>query len=312
MSTGGEGSGDEGVRDADAPAYARRSPRLTKEDVFRAADELLFEGQRPTIAGLRARLGRGSPNTILEHLDSWWAKLGARVRDVSAGELPGIPDRVGRSLQHLWNEALEAAREALQSALQQREEGIATRQAALEERERSIAEQAQALDLRRGALEEALALAREQLAAANRRAETIERASEERIVDVVRLRARVAAIEANLVRAQELLESEREKLQERHDTAEARWLTEVDRARQLAREQAQELKRLAAESRSGREERDRLHRELAKAQSRLASALAKAARVGARRPQAVSAAKRPSRSGKGSAAVNKRSSRRKR
>ena len=299
MSTGGEGSGDQGMRDADAPAYARRSPRLTKEDVFRAADELLFAGQRPTIAGLRARLGRGSPNTILEHLDEWWAKLGARVREVSRGELPGIPDRVGRSLQQLWSEALEAAREALQSALQQREVELATHHAALEQREKAIAEQSQALDLRRGALEEALALAREQLAAANRRAETIERASEERIVEVVRLRARVAAIEADLVRSQELLESEREKLQQRYETAEARWLMEVDRARQLAREQAQELKRLAAESRNGREERDRLQRELAKTQSHLASALAKAARIAAQRPPTVSAAKRDSRKGRG-------------
>jgi Plasmid replication region DNA-binding N-term len=312
VSTGEEGSGDEGVRDADAPAYARRSPRLTKEDVFRAADELLFEGQRPTIAGLRARLGRGSPNTILEHLDSWWAKLGARVRDASAGELPGIPDRVGRSLQHLWNESLEAAREALQSALQQREEGIAAQQTALEERERSIAEQSQALDLRRGALEEALALAREQLAAANRRAETIERASEERIVEVVRLRARVAAIEGDLVRVQTLLESEREKLQERYETAETRWLMEVDRARQLAREQAQELKRLGAENRSGREERDRLQRELSKAQSHLASALAKAARMPARPPQTGGAPKGAARKGKSGRRVNNRSPRGKR
>jgi hypothetical protein len=298
------------VRDADAPFIARRSPRLTKEDVFRAADELLVEGQRPTIAGLRARLGRGSPNTVLEHLDVWWARLGARVRDVPGGQLPGIPDRVGRSLQNLWNEALEAAREALQAALQQREEGIATQQAALEEREKSIAEQSQALDLRRGALEEALALAREQLAAANRRAETIERASEERIVELVRLRARGAATEADLARTQKLLESEREKSQERYDTAEARWLTEVDRARQLAREQAQELKRLGAENRIAREERDRLQRELATVRSHLADASAKARRVAAGQARSGSAPKKSSRKGKGSLRPRPRASRR--
>jgi hypothetical protein len=312
VSTGGERSGEYEVRDADAPLIARRSPRLTKEDVFRAADELLVEGQRPTIAGLRARLGRGSPNTILEHLDAWWATLGARVRDVPGGQLPGVPDRIGRSLLHLWNEALEAAREALHSALQQREEGIATQQTALEERERSVAEQSQALDLRRGALEEALALAREQLAAANRRAETIERASEERIVELVRLRARGAATEGDLARTQKLLESEREKLQERYDTAETRWLSEVDRARQLAREQVQELKRLGAEHRSTREERDRLQRELAKVQSHLAETLAKAPRVAARRPQSGSAPKKPSRKGRGSSRTNRRVSRRRR
>lgn len=42
----------------------QRAPRISQADVFRAADELLVEGHRPTIDRVRMRLRRGSPNTI--------------------------------------------------------------------------------------------------------------------------------------------------------------------------------------------------------------------------------------------------------
>jgi Plasmid replication region DNA-binding N-term len=69
------------------------------------------EGHRPTIDRVRMRLGRGSPNTINDHLDAWWGKLGARLRDLPGREFPQLPERVGQSLQRLWSEALEGAHE---------------------------------------------------------------------------------------------------------------------------------------------------------------------------------------------------------
>ena len=99
-----DGDDDEGL---DAPATAvRRSPRIGQADVFRAADELLLEGNRPTIDRVRMRLGRGSPNTINEHLDAWWLKLGARLRDIPGREFPQLPERTAQALLTLWNEAL--------------------------------------------------------------------------------------------------------------------------------------------------------------------------------------------------------------
>jgi hypothetical protein len=49
-----------GIFDVVAPAV-RRSPRISQADVFRAADELLLDGHRPTIDRVRMRLGRSSP-----------------------------------------------------------------------------------------------------------------------------------------------------------------------------------------------------------------------------------------------------------
>ncbi len=55
-----------------------RSPRLSRADVLAAADAVLLGGGRVTIDRVRAHLGRGSPNTIQEHLDGWWKDPGAR------------------------------------------------------------------------------------------------------------------------------------------------------------------------------------------------------------------------------------------
>jgi hypothetical protein len=88
-----------GARDP-LPA-SRRAPRLSEADVFAAADELLIAGHRPTIDRVRMRLGRGSPNTINDHLDTWWGRVGARLRDIPGREFPQLPDSVAQILQKL-------------------------------------------------------------------------------------------------------------------------------------------------------------------------------------------------------------------
>lgn len=51
-----------------APAFGLsrtvRSPRITRDDVFEAADRVLIAGGRVTIDRVRNDSGRGSPNTI--------------------------------------------------------------------------------------------------------------------------------------------------------------------------------------------------------------------------------------------------------
>jgi DNA repair exonuclease SbcCD ATPase subunit len=228
----------------------RRAPRISQADVFRAADELLLDGNRPTIDRVRMRLGRGSPNTINDHLDGWWAKLGSRLRDMPGKEFPQLPERVGQALQHLWNEALDGARGALKSALLAREQAVAQREEALDERTRNLTERERVIEARIGALEEALALAREQLATTNQRAQALERSVQERETEGARLRTRLDAVEADDVNSRAKLEAasaahqaERGQLQERYAAAESHWLLEVDRARQLAKAAAKDHER---------------------------------------------------------------------
>src|ERR1700736_2757755 len=199
-------------------AFARRAPRISRCECFAAAGGLLVAGQRPTIDRVRMRLGRGSPNTINDHLDTWWTKLGARLRDLPGQEFPQLPERVAQNLQRLWNEALESAHEVLQGTLLEREQAIAQREQALQSQTQQLTEREHAGAARAAALEESLALAREQLSAANRRVERLEASSAE-------LQRKLEATTAEY-------QAERTHLQEQYAATERRWLSEVDRARQ--------------------------------------------------------------------------------
>ena len=266
-------------------ASVRRAPRITREQVFAAAWELATEGHRPTIERVRMRLGggvpRGSPNTVNAWLNEWWSHLALRLRDKPGVAIPALPERVSGALEALWNEALAAARDDQKATLKEREQALAAREHALEERAERIAEQERMLASRAAALEEALALARGQLVAANRRAETLEAGELEKAAEIAALRKQCSVREAEIHKLQALLESERERLNRRYDAAEARWLTEIDQVRQSAKEQGQELKRLAADHRTLRQDRDQLQRELARSQASLTSALRERDRLAA-------------------------------
>jgi len=262
------------------PSIPRRAPRISQADVFRAADELLVQGDRPTIDRVRMRLGRGSPNTINDHLDAWWTKLGARLRDLPGQEFPQLPERVAQNLQRLWNEALESAHEVLQGTLLEREQAIAQREQALQSQNQQLTEREHAGAVRAAALEEGLALAREQLSAANRRAERLEATVQARDAEGDRLRVRIDAVEASSAELQRKLDAataeyqaERTRLQEHSAATERRWLTEVDRARQGAKEAVHAREHAVKELRDqiGRlqTEREQLRAELVQARAEL-------------------------------------------
>ena len=246
-------------------AGAPRARRLSAAEVFAAADALLVEGHRPTIDRVRVRLGRGSPNTINEHLDTWWRQLGARIRDLPGQEFPQLPERVAHTLQLLWNEALKGAHEALHDAATTREEALQQREDALTARERQLEDERQALVARGSALEDSLALARTQLSESNQRAAALEQALRERDESIASLQRRLEQLEAQTTALAERLEAERKargaeraQFDARYDAAERRWLTEVDQARER-------LKASEKQARADAGDRNRLQEELLRA-----------------------------------------------
>src|ERR1700735_3794595 len=81
-------------------------------DVQRAADALLRQGRKPSVAAIREQLGGGSPNTITPLLAKYWEKLGARLGD-GPESLERVPEALARVTELLWRRALEEARERL-------------------------------------------------------------------------------------------------------------------------------------------------------------------------------------------------------
>jgi chromosome segregation ATPase len=265
--------------------FARRAKRISQADVFTAADVLLIEGHRPTIDRVRMKLGRGSPNTINDHLDAWWNKLGARLRDLPGREFPHLPEAVAAALQSLWNAALDGAHEALQASQSDREHRVSQQEEALLARTQALDERERGVEARARSVEESLTFAREQLDLGQRRIDELERAARTQLTDAEQRQSRIAALEATVTdlrdtaeRARTTYESERAQLEARHTATEAHWLSEVDRARQAAKDAARESERMTRDLRSRFEhlakERESLREDLLESRSQLKTAAA--------------------------------------
>jgi len=91
---------------------------ITESDIFTAADRLLVAGERPTVDRVRALIGSGSPNTVVRHLDAWWAHAGQRLAaSTQRMALPEAPEAVAALAASFWAEALTAARAEIEAAL---------------------------------------------------------------------------------------------------------------------------------------------------------------------------------------------------
>lgn len=136
----------------------------TRARVRSAADALLAEGIRPTVANVRARIGRGSATTINDALQDWWVELGERL---ASPERYALPQPVMALAEQLWQAArgeanglLEAQRQQAQAEIekaQARCEVALLAQAEAEKRADRLAERFDELEGLRLELERALA-----------------------------------------------------------------------------------------------------------------------------------------------------------
>jgi hypothetical protein len=81
-------------------------------DVQRAADSLLRQGTKPSVAALREQLGGGSPNTLTPLLARYWETLGQRLA-TGPEALERVPESLAKVTELLWRRAIEEARERL-------------------------------------------------------------------------------------------------------------------------------------------------------------------------------------------------------
>lgn len=113
-----------------------------ERDVWEAADTLLLKGFRPTVERIRAQIGRGSPNTVGPHLDSWFKALGGRIQDPSAFcASPEAPDAVSQAARTFWEAALTAARQVCTDELAQDREVLAQEAEGLEKERADLSRQ---------------------------------------------------------------------------------------------------------------------------------------------------------------------------
>ena len=69
-----------------------RTAKAGREQVLAAADGILLAGQRPTIEAIQARLGGGSPNSIVAYLKDWYLLLGERLAEAQSPAVGLVPE----------------------------------------------------------------------------------------------------------------------------------------------------------------------------------------------------------------------------
>lgn len=228
---------------------------ITENDVWKAADALLLEGQRPTIERVRQKIGRGSPNTVQPHLDSWFRGLGARIRDPKIFAAPSsTPDPVTQVAEHLWQVALSEARASVEQDYAARMEALALDRRHLEDERQAFREKEREIQARYDAAKAERNLMASQLEEMRQREATAQLAFSGANAHVTQLSEALRTARMQLDEARGSFDRERRALQEQSRQQETHWLMEIDRLRLSVREaksQAEALERHEREAIAG-------------------------------------------------------------
>ncbi|KRC80489.1 Chromosome partition protein Smc [compost metagenome] len=244
---------------------------ITETDVWAAADALLLEGARPTIERVRQKIGRGSPNTVSPHLETWFRALGARIKDPRAfAAPPEIPDPIAQAAAHFWEAALTAARAEQAQAYQQRWEELAKESERFAAQAEQLQQREAQLLNRERDLQEGLKVATAQLAATEERLQAAEAQLRQRDKALTAARENLAdaqgAIQTLLAEADQARDKHAQALaalDSRHAAHERRWLNELDAERGAVKRLQARLDALQA---AGLQQADELRQALASAQ----------------------------------------------
>ncbi|MCF7752756.1 DNA-binding protein [Bacillus subtilis subsp. subtilis] len=213
---------------------------LTELDVHQAADDLIAGGDRPTVERIRAHLGTGSPNTVTRHLDSWWASVGARLRQRAREQgRPEVPAAVDALAQRCWAAALEAAAEHARAAVAAERADLEAAQATLASQQEALAhERTQTLEQltqaqhQASTAEASAAALREQLQELHEQRDDLRRQRDGAYTRNEHLEEQVTALRTELAQKTDQHTAERDELLAHSRATEDRALAEVDRARQ--------------------------------------------------------------------------------
>ncbi|WP_163575755.1 DNA-binding protein [Halomonas faecis] len=213
------------------------------EDVERAVDTLLAQGETPSVQKVREVLGTGSFTTLSEHLRAWRARRD-ETRDALSGL--GIPESVATLAERVWEHAQEAANEALGEYREQADRQMAAAQEAAQQAQRKAEDAVQ----REAALAQHLADIQQRLEARSADLATIEAERDQWRQDANRLSGHLSRLNERFEELQaehERKDAERratleqreaqhrERLaqeEQRHESAEARLMGLLDEARQ--------------------------------------------------------------------------------
>ena len=228
----------------------KSSRGVQQEDVWAAADLLIAEGLRPTIERVRQKIGRGSPNTVSPMLETWFATLAPRLGMGSTKKagISRLPDSVQQAMLKLWDNALLLAQEAAVADLANAQQALDKQQFDVKNRQIDLGNREQILVQREIAIDDALKIARIQIADQTLRVEQTQNLLSKREHEVMTLRSDLMAlINARDADQRQSTEDatrradERRRHEARSTANEHRLLMEIDRERQEVKSVKTEL-----------------------------------------------------------------------
>lgn len=157
---------------------------ISKEDIFRAADELDAAGKSPTLSAVRKAVGGGSFTTISDTMTEWKARKAAKEATAHVPPPPAVAERLQAFGAELWALALDIANGRLD----------AEREALAVERSHLEAEKAEAT--------EAADQIGADLDAANARIAALEASLKEKNAEVGAAKEELASISERAIRAE--------------------------------------------------------------------------------------------------------------
>lgn len=106
--------------------------KITKEQIFAAAEAIQAEGKNPTLAAVRAAVGGGSFTTISEAMTEWKAAQAVSDTPIREPLPPALDEAAARLMFDVWgvamgmaNDRLKSEREALEMARVEHEQAQA-------------------------------------------------------------------------------------------------------------------------------------------------------------------------------------------
>jgi chromosome segregation ATPase len=254
---------------------------VTLTDITRAADQLLAEGERPTIDGVRRILGTGSPGTVNALLKQYFQSLPLRLN---------LPASIATAAAELYEQVQSTARQELESERAEAEAALAQGREALAQERRDFEVERTAFHQRVADLNADLERHREQLKTTSAKLASTEKELGTQTTRATTAEAQARASEAERERAAQKHTGELQRLRDQAEGNERHLLGRIDEQKAQLQRLVQDRERETAAAAKHAATLETSVSEAAKLNASLRAELTTAQRDLAKRQEAVVAA----------------------
>ena len=222
---------------------------ITEQQVFDIADQLVAEGQSPTLANVRKALGSGSFTTISDFMNDWKAKQQETLQPIREAAPEAITSRVNSLSSEIWTVAKDMANSRLKNEREALESDRAELEAGKKEAVELADQLSNELDELQSRYDKAITESRqttEQLVAQQEKTLAIGKQLETAEIKLNANQARMADLKTELAHAHDDAKSHREQLAEAQKT--------ISSSREAAAHSASALEELKVQHRQTVEE----------------------------------------------------------